>query len=421
MYKESADMIRTRPLTALSLLLGCLLVLPAPITLAQTEEFLTVEKSWHQVLFGKSLQFFLTATSSTDIVSAVLTYRTSDSKGMTIKRLDFSPTSHVELTLNIDPARDPLKPFVEITYRWTVSDAEGRQVITDPQQLFYDDPRFRESPSLTGQYVIVHWYSGDIAFGNRALDAADRAVDRMRETIDPTLNPSEPFHLYLYASEADLLRALPVANREWVVGQAYPESRVALAAIPPGAESAATMRWLIPHELTHLLLYEAMGSSYGRLPPWLNEGLAVASKQVPDPDDQLVLERASQSDQLLALDALCHSFPYEDDRAHLAYAQSASFVRFIQENYGHSSIRKLVAVYSEGILCQRGVRLALGTSLGSLEAQWRKSLGTHSKSAALLRQAMPWLVLVLISLPLLILVAQPLAARRRERPRERPT
>ena len=421
MCQESANMMRTRPLTALVLLLGCLLLVPAPITLAQTEGFLTVEKNWHQMLFGKSLQFFLTATSSTDIVSAVLTYRTSDSKGMTIKRLDFSPTPHVDLILDIDPARDPLKPFVEITYRWTVSDAEGRQVVTDPQQLSYNDPRFGKSPSLTGQHVIVHWYDGDAAFGNRALDVADRAVNRTREMIDPTLNLSEPFHLYLYASEADLLPALPATDREWVVGQAYPESRVALAAIPPGAESASTMRWIIPHELTHLLLYEAMGTSYGRLPPWLNEGLAVASKQVPDPDDQLVLERASQNNQLLALDTLCHNFPYENDQAHLAYAQSASFVRFIQENYGHSAIRRLVAVYSEGVLCQRGVRLVLGTSLGSLEAQWRKSLGTHSMSAVLLRQAMPWLVLVLISLPLLILVAQPLAARRRKQPREQPT
>ncbi|UCC63156.1 MAG: hypothetical protein JSV36_20860 [Anaerolineae bacterium] len=413
-------MIRIRPLTASYLILSCLLLLLAPPALAQTEGPLAVQEIRHQVRFAEAVQFFLTASSPTNITSAVLTYRTSDNEGMTIKRLDFAPAPAIELAYEIDLARYPLKPFVQVTYWWTVSDADNHRLVTDPQRFFYNDPRFEGFPPLTGQHVVVHWYEGDAAFGNMALDVAERAVVRIGEMIDPALDPPEPFHLYLYASEADLLPVLPATDREWVVGQAYPDLRIALAAIPPGAESASTMRWLIPHELTHLLLYEVMGSNYGRLPPWLNEGLAVFSEEIPDPDDALVLDRALRKDQLLALEALCHSFPYGDDQARLAYAQSTSVVRFIRENYGHSAIGKLVAVYSNGIPCQRGVNLALGTSLSNLESQWRKSLGAQSKSAVLLRRAMPWLLLLLVSLPLLVLVAQPLFARRPVRPQGQP-
>jgi len=420
MVKGHANVIRIRPLTASCLILGCLLLLSGLPALAQTEGPLVVQEMRHQVRFAEAVRFFLTASGPTDITSAVLTYRTSDNEGMTIKRLDFAPAPAIELAYEIDLARYPLKPFVQVTYWWTVSDADNHRLVTDPQRFSYNDPRFEGFPPLTDQYVVVHWYEGDAAFGNMALDVAERAVVRIGEMIDPALDLPEPFHLYLYASEADLLPALPATDREWVAGQAYPDLRIALVAIPPGVESASTMRWLIPHELTHLLLFEVMGSNYGRLPAWLNEGLAVFSEEIPDPDDALGLERALRKDQLLSLEALCHSFPYGDDQARLAYAQSASVVRFIQENYGHSAIGKLVAVYSKGIPCQRGVNLALGISLSSLESQWRKSLGAQSKNAVLLRRAMPWLLLLLVSLPFLVLVAQPLFARRPARSQGQP-
>lgn len=405
-------MMRIRLRTWLTLFLICLPLLLATTVSVRAEEALIVEVNRCEARFGESLRFYLTVSSSAEISSAVLVYRTADNQGTTVKRLDFPPAPRVELTHEVDLNRHPLKPFVEIEYWWTVSYATDRQLTTEPKWFFYADNRFDDGQSLEGQRVVVHWYDGDATFGSLALDVADRAVDRIREVIDPTLALSEPFDLYLYASEADLSPALPATGREWVVGQAYPELRVALAVIPPGTESASTMRWLVPHELTHLLLYEAMGSRYARLPPWLNEGLAVASEQIPDPDEELVLSRAFHSDQLLSLDALCYSFPRQGDQVRLAYTQSASVVRFIQQNYGRSAIGELVAAYRDDLSCRGGVRRALGISLGNLESQWRESLGKRSQVAAFFKKAMPWLLLVLISFPLLLLTAQPRAARR---------
>jgi hypothetical protein len=396
----------------------CLLLLLTTAVLAQAEGTVVVEVNEHQVRFGESLQFHLAASSSADINSVVLTYRTADNQGMTVERLSFSPAPHVEAVHEIDLARHPLKPFVKVEYWWTVSDAAGQQITTEHQQFFYEDNRFAWQ-SLPGQHAVVHWYNGDVVFGSLALDVADQAVNRIREQIDPPLALSEPFHFYLYASETDLLPALPATGQEWVIGQAYPELRLAVAAVPAGPESASTVRWLIPHELTHLLLYEATGSSYGRLPPWLNEGLAVVNEQVPDPDDALVLDQALQNDQLFSLDALCYSFPRQGDRVRLAYAQSASVVRFVQENYGRSAIGQLVAAYRDDLSCGGGVRRALGISLSNLESQWRESLGARPKIATFLKQAAPWLLLILAGIPLLVLVAYPLAAHRAEERRER--
>ncbi len=392
----------------------CLSFLLVPLATAQAEGALVVEENWHEVRFGESLRFHLIVSSSANVSSAVLTYRTTDNQAITIKQLDFAPKARVELTHEVDLTHRPLKPFVEIEYWWTVSDAKGNQLVTDPGLLSYKDTRFGEWQSLASQHVVIHWYNGDAAYGNLALNVADQAMDRIRDMIDPSLTVAQPFHLYLYASEADLAPALPATGREWAVGQAYPELLTALAAVPPGPESASIMRQLIPHELTHLLLYEAMGKKPERLPPWLNEGLAVVSEQTPDPDAELVLDRALQNDQLLTLASLCYSFPRQDDRVSLAYAQSASVVRYIQQYYGQSAIKRLLEAYGDGLRCDEGVHRALGIRLGSLESQWRESLGAHPQSAVLFKRATPWLLLVLISLPLLLLIAQPLAARRAE-------
>lgn len=412
--------MQNRQIARLILSLTCLSLLLATVAVARADSALVVKKNKCEGDFGKALWFHLEVSGPSKISSIILTYRTADNQGMTIEQMDFTPAFSVELVYELDVARHPLKPFVEIEYWWTIRDkaATDQPFTTKHQQYTYEDDRFTWH-SLAGQHVTVHWYGRDDAFGSQALGVADMAVDRINEMIDPTLTLSGPLHLYLYANETDLLPVLPATGREWVAGQAYPELRLAVAAIPSGPQGVSAMRRLIPHELTHLLLYEAMGSSYRRLPSWLNEGLAVISEQTPDPDDALVLNQAFQDGELLSLDTLCYSFPYQDDLVRLAYAQSASIVRFIQENYGHSAIGGLMAAYGNGLTCERGMRRALSIGLGSLESEWRESLGTHPRSTILLKQAAPWLLLMLTSLPLFLLVVQPLLAHRRKQERER--
>jgi hypothetical protein len=342
----------------------------------------------------------------------VLVYQTVENQARTVNALEFEPASEVQLSHLVDLARYPLKPFVEIRYWWTVSDAEGRKVTTAPQSFVYADNRFEGWQSLVGEHTAVHWYEGDDAFGIRALSVAEQAVLDIRDRVAPTLALSEPFHLYLYASEGDLAPALPASGREWAVGQAYPRLRTAVLAVPANLGSVSTMNWLIPHELTHLVLYEAAQPDYANLPEWLNEGLAVVSEQTLNPDDALLLEQAVQDDRLLPLGSLCYHFPRQEGRLGLAYAQSASVVTFIEQNYGRSAIVDLVAAYGEGLACRRGVSRVLGLDLEKLESRWRESLGSRASDTASLGRAAPWMLLVLLSLPALVMVAFPLPSRR---------
>lgn len=396
----------------LSLLVCGLLLLASGGAAAQNDDSLTVESApVPDVHFGASLVFYINAHSSDPVTSAVLVYQTVENQARTVHALAFEPSEQVSLSHVVELARYPLNPFAEIRYWWTVSDAAGRTVTTDPQTFVYMDSRFEEGQSLAGQHVVVHWYEGDDAFGVRALSAAEQAVIEIRDRVAPALTLSEPYHLYLYASEQDLAPALPASGREWAVGQAYPRLRIAVLAVPANLGSVSTMNWLIPHELTHLVLYEAAQPDYDNLPEWLNEGLAVVSEQSLNPDDALLLEQAVQNNQLLPLKTLCYSFPRQEGRLGLAYAQSASVVTFIEQNYGHSAIVELVAAYGEGLTCRRGVSQVLGVDLEELESDWLASLGPRTNGTASLRQAAPWLLLILLSLPALVIVVLPLTGR----------
>ncbi|MFZ5915896.1 MAG: peptidase MA family metallohydrolase [Chloroflexota bacterium] len=408
-------MKQTRRLVHWLLLVMGLSLLLATSATAQREGTLEIETETPQVDFGVSIRFALQATSTADITSVVLAYETPYNRASTVQRLDFAPAHELDLSHTVDLAQQPLKPFVQIRYWWTVSDAEGQKVTSQADVFTYEDTRFGEWQSLAGQNVVVHWYSGGDDLGIRAADVANRAVDDIRQMVAPSLALAAPFDLYLYASEQDLALALPTTGREWTVGQAYPELRLAVLAVPPGLSSSATMHALLPHELTHLLLYEALDSRYANLPVWLNEGLAVVSEQSPNPDYDVILQQALQENGLLPFDSLCRTFPREDASVRLAYAQSGSLVRFITDTYGRSAIASLVTVYDDGVTCRGGVEKVLGISLGRLEDRWRASLSADSPAILGFERAAPWLLLILISLPWLPLLALPLTHLRREK------
>jgi hypothetical protein len=164
----------------------------------------------------------------------------------------------------------------------------------------------------------------------------------------------------------------------------------------------------LPHELTHILIYELTTPNYSSVPFWLNEGLAVLHETQPNPSFRLALDRAFQQDDLLALDSLCGGFPLDSADATLAYAQSQSLVSYIRDRWGAADLRDLLAAYAEGATCEGGTQRALGISLAGLENDWRRDVLQANPLVALALQFAPWiLLLVLPALALLGLLFPP--------------
>jgi hypothetical protein len=239
------------------------------------------------------------------------------------------------------------------------------------------------------------------------LSAAQTALARVNQELQAPVPPR--VEIYLYATLDDLQSALMLTGRDWQGGQARPDLGVVLLAIPPGQAALAQMKRDIPHELTHLLVFQATGAGYARVPRWLDEGLASANEELAQPAYQLALESAFREGRLIPLETLCAPFSADAAEAQLAYAQSQSVVQLIRNRHP-DGIRKLLGAYTGGATCNGGVEQALGYTLGALDLTWRASLGPQGAWLALVNSVGAWVLLaVVVSVALL-----PLAFARRK-------
>jgi hypothetical protein len=292
--------------------------------------------------------------------------------------------------------RYPLPPFADIAYWWQVEDASGNQWKTDPEWFRYKDNRFGwEHLSAAG--VTIHWIEGDPAFSQTALDIAQASLREINaELRAPMLDSSDVF---IYNSERNLQAAMVLTGRDWVGGQARPELGAVLIAVPPERGYTSRMQRYLPHEITHLLIYQLVTpEGYRYVPEWLDEGLATANERLPTPEYALILEEARKADQLLPVEELCIPFSPDPRTAVLSYAQSSSVVEFIRQRYGADGIRRLLSAYANGASCTSGVEEALEVSFGKLENDWRLSLEPEARRRMVAGDVGVWIGLWLLSL-----------------------
>jgi len=358
---------------------------------------ITVTTSEADYAFAQQMTFHIAAQSDADIKSAVVVFR-SGSGPERRAQATFEPGKTIDITHVQRLAGNVLSPFSQVTYWWELTDVAGRKQSTPHQTIEYRDNRFAWQ-EVAESNVHALYYLGDVAYAQSVLGVARAALVRINEELAAPL-PAR-VDVYLYASLDDLQSALLLAGRDWQGGQARPDLGVVLVAIQPGQEALVQMKRDIPHELTHLLVFQATGPGYARVPRWLDEGLASANEELAQPSYQLALEAAFRNKQLISLETLCAPFPADAGLAQLAYAQSQSFVQFLR-NRDPDAIRRLLGAYAGGATCSGGVEQATGSTLGALELAWRASLGPHGAWLALIDSVGGWVVMaVLVSLALI--------------------
>lgn len=411
-----SELLITPILSLLVSLILALGLLPAP-SAAITAEGITVVESRASHSFAQQITFTLRATSDVEITKVYLFFHATSDEQTESVVVDIKPAHEISVSHVHDLRLSPLPPFATVNFWWKIKDAAGTSQTTEPQQFEYTDNRFRWE-QLSANGLTIHWIEGhgDPVFGQTALDIAQASVEDINAELRASVPPS--IDIYIYDAQHNLDAAMALTGREWVVGQAHPELGIVVVVIPYGEgssfEEGYTSRLMrsIPHEITHLLVYQAVAPvGYRYVPEWLDEGLATANERLPTPEYTVVLEEACTQGQLLPLEDLCVPFPPGLQTAFLAYAQSGSVVQFIRERYGAGGIRALLAAYANGASCTGGVQEALNVNLSGLEAAWRASLEPHAPWRALVEQIAVWVGLWLLSL----LVAVPMIGGLRRR------
>jgi hypothetical protein len=363
-----------RRVIVLSLLI-CLLASPATALLSPLSaaaDALTVGTSTATAHLPDTIAFHLeAAAASSEITSVSLLYHAANTP--VIQRVPVPAERGQRITLDyaLDTQTDFLGPGLDIEYRWAFTLADGTQYRSDPATLFYMDTQQQWKKMTSGQ-ITLWWYSGDDAFGKDAIDTATRAADTLKKTFN--VASDHPIRILIYANTRDLRVALPPNSAEWIGGGASPELGIIHAAIAPGQSSPSEIRRIIPHEMSHMIVYQASLNPYNHPPLWLDEGLAVHNQETPDVRFRPLVKNAVDTGTLIPLRALDSPFPLSADQALLSYAESESVVNYIITAYGSKTIGALVAAFNDELSYNQIVQRVLNKSIDDLDKEWKASL-----------------------------------------------
>ena len=252
----------------------------------------------------------------------------------------------VTLRAEILLADGHILPNTTITARWRVTDADGDVRVSPPVTVRYEDTSF-EWRTIEGDIVRVHWVEGGDAFGQRALQIGERAVEETAELLGVT--EEEPVDFFIYADRARFFEALGPSTGESVGGQANAEIRTLFALITPGEIDDPWVESVIPHELVHLVFDTAVENPYSFPPRWLNEGLAVYLSDGYDISWRLTAEDAAANGRLIPLPAIAGQFPAPPEQFRLAYAESVSAVDYLINEHERDALISLIRSYTNGV------------------------------------------------------------------------
>ncbi|MDQ5824009.1 MAG: peptidase MA family metallohydrolase [Chloroflexota bacterium] len=374
-----------------------------------TQHSVLVEEQSVEADFPESVEFRLRA-SGFETARAELNYRLVGDPVTAGMQADLEEaTSTPDLEVMLDLTTDYIPPGTQLEYYWTLTDEEGNTAETPVETFKLVDEQYPWKSLTDAQdRVTVNWYEGGSDFGKTLLSVATGALDRLQNDIDAGL--TRPAEIWVYASQDELLDALPANIPEWVGGKAFPELALVMAAIGDDEYAELETKRTIPHELSHLVLYQATRNPYNAPPAWLDEGLAVYSQEAHDPAEEETLRWAAENGALVPLNALSGSFGADEESALLGYAQSHSAVEFLltDSRYGPDKLARTVAAFREGVTYDEAFVAGLGVTVEEIDEQWRASLPYEvvaNNSATLTRSIWDLLVWVAAAVGLLLFTA----------------
>ncbi len=369
--------------------LGLLVALSTMPAIAQNDTDLSDVHSRANYQFGQVMRFSLDAVSEAPIGEATLFYNTPRSLQTTVIKLSIPATQQPAFSHEISLQTNRLPPFSPVTFWWILVDEDGNEIEVAAEEIIYQDNRFVwRSLERDGVKVFTE---GDVVLAQQTHDALDELLPQIQKIIPDPLPAN--LQIYLYPTVSDLQAALALNGYDWVGGHTDPELGVILLALPNSATAQIELRRAMPHELSHLQLYQATGVHYQDVPAWFNEGLATYFELDENPRRAAILEEAVANDKTLPFNELCLAFPAEGGGAALAYAQSGSLVSSIQAQFGDHALTEFVAAFADGLRCEAATQKVLGISMANLEALWLDDNRPHSLPALAARRYGWWFLL----------------------------
>ncbi len=314
--------------------------------------------------FGNSLNISATILQSENIKNLTIVIEPEDQQSRQIQAII---QSDQKVDATYDLRTNALDPFSRV-YFWFEAELKDGSIITSPSYWFdYIDNRFEWKSNSTSLFEI-YWVNGDAGYGQILQQVARSGLERATQLL-PVV-PEIPIKIFVYPDDSSLKSVLTLDSHTWVNGHTYLSANRILVTDTPPLDNVTDIERTIPHELMHLLQFQIMGSNYGFAPLWLTEGLSSQTELYPNTDYERVLTQAIGNGTLRPISDLCLGISKDSSLALIDYAQSSSYVDFIQRNYGNQVFLKMLQDSATGMDCDKTVSSSLGITLEQLETNW---------------------------------------------------
>jgi len=219
--------------------------------------------------------------------------------------------------------------------------------------------------SMRTTHFIVRYDPSDPYLAKLTAKAAEEELIKISQDLGVSVNRTRPFRLLVYPTHIGFIEAGGLEENKFTVGTAASWNET----ISVDASGAfAPIEEVIAHEITHAIIFRALGNRVSELPLWLNEGLAKHRSEGLTHEDKEMIANAAANGTLIPLNHLVRQFP--SDRIALAYAQSASAVDYMVRKYGKSAPRKLLTELARSGSLDKAMMKATGKTVSQFAADW---------------------------------------------------
>jgi len=231
-------------------------------------------------------------------------------------------------------------------------------------------------PGLSGQEQHVY---GNYVFSYEAQDSL--LLQRLISRIEPALKNLSVFFgehsggvITIYLTKSDQRYKDQAWHKipEWSQAVAFTRERFIVMRLANAQEIKTAPQTLL-HELVHMHIAQRMPT--GRMPLWLNEGLAqYLSFKNLTLDDKVLLANKLALKQILELSALDSMQNFSATKARLAYVQALSAVNYFAKIYERNTLSLLVANLARHHSINDAFRATIGIDFIDFERHWYEDL-----------------------------------------------
>lgn len=273
----------------------------------------------------------------------------------------------LSVSVFVDLQTSFVPPGVALTYYWEVANPDGPFIRSAPESTLWTDTRF-DWEIHTSDQVTIYSYGMSGNFAQWMTDDAQATIDDLESRYG--IDQIEPLAIWVYPNSQDFAGTMQVNTREAIAGLSYPGSSLIAAVVPDGDKREYGR--VIPHEISHQVVFHATENPFAFPPLWLDEGLATHYQTGGTDRYPAMVQRAEAEGTLFDITSLNASFPFQPAQATLAYASSWSIVGYIETTYGPEGIARLLDAFALGLPVDEAVDQALGVSSQQLNDDWHQ-------------------------------------------------